>query len=153
MVVIRIGRKRSMQAWKIASSDVLLVLSFRRQGKIDHQDRVLLHDANQQDHSDQRDHAQIDVEYHQREHGANAGRWQRRQNRDGMDEAFVQHPQHDVNRQQRGDNQKRLAGERRLERLATFPKTFRESMAGMPIEVSIWSIAAAASLSATPAPD
>ena len=37
--------------------------AFGIQGEIDHQDRVLLDDADQQDHADQRDEGELDVEH------------------------------------------------------------------------------------------
>ena len=59
MVVIMIGRKRSRQAWKIASFGAEVAAALGLEGEVDHHDRVLLHDADQQDDADQRDHAQL----------------------------------------------------------------------------------------------
>ena len=59
MVVIRIGRKRSMQASKIASAVFLPLLALRLQRKVDHHDGVLLHDADQQHDADDGDDVQI----------------------------------------------------------------------------------------------
>ena len=53
---------------------------------------------------------------HQRQDRADAGRRQRRKNGDGMDEAFVQHAENDVHRDDRRENQDRLVGQRRFER-------------------------------------
>jgi hypothetical protein len=69
------------------------------QREIDHHDRIFLHDADQQDDADQRHQAQIVVEHHQHQQCTNAGRRQRRQDGDRMDEALVQHAQHDVDHQ------------------------------------------------------
>ena len=41
----------------------------------------------------------------QRQERAQAGRWQRREDGDGMDIAFIQHAQNDVDRDQRCENQ------------------------------------------------
>jgi len=40
--------------------------------------------------------------------------WQSGKNRDGMNEAFVQDAEHDIDRGQRGKNQEALIGERAL---------------------------------------
>ena len=61
IVVIRIGRKRSRQAWRIASSGVIAVAPLGGDGEVHHHDAVLLHDADQQDDADQRDHRQVVV--------------------------------------------------------------------------------------------
>ena len=53
---------------------------------------------------------------HQRQQRAHAGRRQRGKNRDGMDEALIEDAEHDVDRDQRGQNQQRFVGERILER-------------------------------------
>ena len=76
--------------------------------------RVLLHDADQQNDADHGDDAEIGVGEHQRQQRAYAGRGQRGQNRDGMDVAFVEHAEHEVDRGQRCGDQERLAAERIL---------------------------------------
>jgi hypothetical protein len=58
-VVIRIGRKRSRQAWWIASRGDMPCVPLGVQREVDHHDRVLLDDADQQDDADHRDDAQI----------------------------------------------------------------------------------------------
>ena len=58
---------------------------------------------------------------HQRQQRADAGRRQRRENRDRMDVALVQHAQHDVDRDERREDQQRLVGQRGLERLRRCP--------------------------------
>jgi len=55
-----------------------------------------LHDADQQDDADQRDHAQVDAANQEREDGPHAGRRQGREDRDRVDVAFVKHAQDDV---------------------------------------------------------
>ena len=84
------------------------------QGKIDHHDRVLLDDADEQHDADERDHAEVAARDEQRQQRAHARRRQRGKNRDRMDVAFVQNAQHDVDRHQRGQNQHRLVGQRSL---------------------------------------
>ena len=51
-------------------------LGFQR--KVDDQDRILLDDADQQEHADQRDDGKVHAEEQQRDDGADAGRRQRR---------------------------------------------------------------------------
>ncbi len=92
----------------------LAFIAFGGDRKIDHQDRVLLHDADQQDDSDDRDHAQIGVRQLQGQQRAHARRRQRGQDRHRMNVAFIQHAEHDVDRRQRGGDQQRLAAERVL---------------------------------------
>ena len=52
-----------------------------------------------------------------RQQRPDAGRGERREDRDRVDVAFVEHAQHDVDRDQRGQNQQRLVAQRGLERL------------------------------------
>jgi hypothetical protein len=54
-----IGRKRSREAWRIACRDRLPFLALRLEREVDHHDRVLLDDADQQHDADDADHAQI----------------------------------------------------------------------------------------------
>ena len=54
----------------------------------------------------------------QREQGAHAGRGQGGENGDRMNVAFVEHAEHDVDGDERGEDQQRLVGERSLEGLA-----------------------------------
>jgi hypothetical protein len=58
MVVIRIGRNRSVAAWKIASSGFSF-LALGVQSEVDHHDRVLLHDADQENDPDEGDDREI----------------------------------------------------------------------------------------------
>ncbi len=50
----------------------------------------------------------IDVEEEQRENGADAGRGKGGENRDGMDVAFVENAEHDVDDDERGKDEERL---------------------------------------------
>ncbi len=87
---------------------VLAVLALGLQREVHHHDAVLLHDADEQDDADDGDDAQILTEQHQRQQRAHAGRGQRGKNGDGMDKAFVEHAEHDVDRDQRGEDQQRF---------------------------------------------
>ncbi len=61
MVVIMIGRKRSRQAAKIASRGRKPFRALGLEREVDHHDRVLLDDADQQDDADQGDDAELGV--------------------------------------------------------------------------------------------
>jgi len=54
------------------------LIALRHDRKVDHQNRVLLHDADEQDDADQRNDGQIVPGQHQGEQRADAGRRQRR---------------------------------------------------------------------------
>ena len=112
-----IGRKRSRHGLvdRLARAEPSAALGVERE--VDHHDRVLLDDADQQDDADQRDDAELDVEQHQRQHRADPGRRQGRQDRDRVDVALVEHAEHDVDGEQRRADQDRLVGERLLKRL------------------------------------
>ena len=101
----------------------LAFLALRLQREIDHHDGVLLHDADQQNDADQRDHVEIVVRDQQRQNRAHTRRRQRGENRERMDVAFVEHAQHDIDRHQRGQNQQRLIRQGVLERLRGALKT------------------------------
>ena len=80
-------------------------LPFSFQGEVDHHDAVLFHDADEQDDADNCHHAQILVKQNEREQRAHAGRRQGGKDGDGVDEAFVEHTEHDVDRDQGSQNQ------------------------------------------------
>ena len=67
-----------------------------------------------QDDADERNDAELRAAQHQREDGADTRGRQRGENRDGMNVAFVQNAEHDVDGDQRRENQNRLVGERIL---------------------------------------
>ena len=92
-------------------------LALGLQREVDHHDGVLLHDADQQDDADQRDDVEVVAGDQQRQDRADAGRGQRREDRDRVDVALVEHAEHDVDRHQRGQDQQRLVGQRVLKRL------------------------------------
>ena len=111
-VVIRIGRKRSMQASKIACSGVEPAVALGLEREVDHDDAVLLHDADQEDDPDEGDQRQLGPEHLQRQQRAEAGRRQRRDDRQRVREALVQHAEHDIDREQRRQDQQRLRADR-----------------------------------------
>ena len=85
--------------------------------EIHHHDPVLLDDADQQDDADQRDHRQVVTADPQDQQRTEAGRRQRRQDRQRVDVALVQQAEHDVHGDQRGRDQVRLRRQRVAERL------------------------------------
>jgi hypothetical protein len=91
-------------------------VAFGVECKVDHHDRVLLHDADEENDADDRDDGEIVAGHHQRQQRADTGRWQRRQNREGVNEALIEHAQHDVDGDDRRQNQEELIGKRRLKR-------------------------------------
>ena len=93
----------------------VLALGFERE--VHDHDAVLLDDADQQHDADDADHVQVAAGHHQREQCADPGRRQRRQDRHRMDVALVEHAEHDVDGDQRGDQQEHLARKRVLEGL------------------------------------
>ena len=99
----------------MASSARFAFIALGIEGKVDHHDGVLLHNADQQDDADERNDAELGARDQQREQRAHAGRGQRGDDGDGVDVALVQHAQHDVDGDQRGQNQQRLVGQRGLE--------------------------------------
>ena len=115
IVVIMIGRKRSRHAWKIASrgampslrsassaKSIIMIAFFLTMPISRMMPMIAMID-------------EVVAGEHQRQQRADAGRGQRRQDRDRVDEALVEHAQHDVHRDDRGEDQQQLVGERRLE--------------------------------------
>ena len=83
--------------------------------EVNHHDGVLLHDADQQDDADQRDQRQVLAAQQQRQQRAHARRRQAREDGDGVDVALIEHAQDDVDDDDGGQDQERLALERGLE--------------------------------------
>ena len=50
--------------------------------------------------------------HHQRQQRADSGRRQRRENGERMDEALIKHAEHDIDGDDRGQDQEQLIGER-----------------------------------------
>jgi len=63
---------------------------------VDHHDAVLFHETDQHDDADEGVEAELDFEEIEREERAEAGRRQPRENRQRVREALVENPQHDV---------------------------------------------------------
>src|SRR6185312_681868 len=91
----------------------LVALGVERE--VDHHDRVLLDDADQENDADDRDDGEVLPRCHQREQRTDAGRRQCRENRQWMDEALIEYAKHDVDGDDRGQDQKELVRQRRLE--------------------------------------
>src|SRR2546421_456641 len=90
---------------------------FRHEREVDHHDPVLLHDADQEDDADERDDVELRPADDQGEDRSHAGGGQRREDRQRMDVALVQDPEHDVDDHQRGEDEERLVRQRGVERL------------------------------------
>src|SRR3984957_577423 len=74
------------------------------QSKIYHHDGILLDDADQQDNADDRNDIEILFEQHESENGADAGGRQRGNDGERVNEAFVQDPENNVDREKSGDD-------------------------------------------------
>ena len=85
--------------------------------EIDQHDAVLLDDADQQDDADDRDHAEIEMNRHQQQQRAEAGRRQGRDDGDRVDQALVEHAEDEVDDEERRGDEDRRARQRRAERL------------------------------------
>ena len=96
---------------------ILALVAFSRQSKIDHHDRILFYDADQQNNSDNGDNRQIRVGEHHGQERADPCRRQGGKNRNGMNVAFVEYAQHKVDGDECGRDQQRFAAERILVRL------------------------------------
>jgi hypothetical protein len=118
MVVIMIGRKRIRQAWKIASGRRQCHRAAAAiQGEVDHHDGVFLDDADQHDDADEGVETEIDAKDQQRQQRAEARRGQPRKDRQGVDETLVENAEHQVDHQNRHQQQDAQALLRRLEGL------------------------------------
>src|ERR1019366_3635681 len=83
----------------------LAFFPLRFEGEIDHHNGVFLHDTYQKNDADQCNDVEVLVEQNESSDGTDAGGGQRGKNRHGVDVAFVQDAQDDVNRNDRGENQ------------------------------------------------
>ena len=104
-----------------------VALALGAQREVHHHDAVLLDDADQHDDADQRDHAEIEAEQQQHQQRADAGRRQRRQDGQRVDEALVEHAQDQVDDRQRGGDQVGRRGQRMPGRPAPCPGTSRSA--------------------------
>ena len=92
------------------------LVALRLEREVDHHDAVLLDDADQQNDADDRDNAEIAAVDHQRQECADAGRRQRREDRDRVDVALVKYAEHDVDGDDRRNDQQQLVAEGGLKR-------------------------------------
>src|SRR5579863_8962496 len=74
----------------------LAFLTFRFEGEVDHHDGVLLDDTDQKNDAYKSNDIEIFLKQNQGGDGADTGGRKRRENRDGVDVAFVQNAQYDV---------------------------------------------------------
>ena len=93
----------------------LSFIALRLQRKIDHHNGVLLHNADQQNDADECNHAELDPRDQQRQQRAHTRGGKGRDDGDGVNIALVEHAQHNINSNERRQNQKRFIGQRRLE--------------------------------------
>ena len=82
------------------------VLALRVDGEVNHHDGVFLHDADEHDEADETVDVQIKAKNHQRQQRAKSGRRQAGQNRERMDETFVENSEDDVD-DENGNNEQR----------------------------------------------
>ena len=91
----------------MASTGFFPLRALHLERHVDHHNGVLLYQPDQQDDADRPNHVEFVVRQQQGQQCAHAGRRNRRENRDGMNVALIEHAQHDVNRNQGGNNQDR----------------------------------------------
>ena len=96
----------------------LAALPFRDKGEVNHHDGVLLHDADEQDDADHGDDTEIGLGDQEGNESTDAGRGKGRENGQGMDEALIEHPEHDIDGNKSESNKVRLGGEGCLEGLS-----------------------------------
>ena len=93
----------------------MLALCLKR--KVDHHDRVFLHDADQQYDPDQRHHTQFGAADQQSQNGSDTCRRERRKNRERMNVTLIENTENDIHRHNRRQNQPGLVFQCGLESL------------------------------------
>src|SRR5258708_6127791 len=93
------------------------LLALRLEREVDHHDGVLLHDADQEDDSNQCNDAELGLHQEKSEKRADARGRQRGEDRHRVHIALVEDPEHDVDGDERKGDQERLAGQGLLEGL------------------------------------
>ena len=88
---------------RFARAPAFHALSLER--KVDHHDRVLLHDADQEHDPDDADDVEPGPRKVERQKRADARGRQRRDDGDRMGEALVEDAEHDIDRGERGEDQ------------------------------------------------
>ena len=83
-------------------------MAFGLQREVDHHDRVLLYDTDQKDDADDRDDIEIVAGQHEGQQRADTSRRKSRQDRHRVDEALVEHAQHDIDRHDRRQDQQQF---------------------------------------------
>jgi hypothetical protein len=86
-------------------------------GKVNHHDRVLFHDSDEQDDPDHRNDREFKAEELKGQQSAQSGAGQRGKNGNRMDQALVEHPENDIDSDQGGHNEDRLIRDRFLKNL------------------------------------
>ena len=99
---------------RLARRLAFLALGIERE--VDHHDRVLFHNADKEHDADDGDHTEILTENYQCQQRSDAGRGKRGENRDRMDEALVEYPEHDVHGNDSGKDEPKLVAKRTAER-------------------------------------
>ena len=115
MVVIRIGRKRSSEAWWIASRGAMPSLRSASSAKSIIMMAFFLTMPISRMMPMMPMHVEVVSRDQQREQRADAGRGQGREDGDRVDEALIEHAEHDVDGDDGGEDQQQLIGQRRLE--------------------------------------
>ena len=118
-------RDRGHENWTQAQETSLIdrfprrqpLFALRIEREVDHHDRVLLDDADQEDDADDADDVEPGACGVERQQRTDAGGRQRGQDRDRMDEALVEHAEHDIHGRDRRREQEHLVRQRRLEGL------------------------------------
>ena len=113
-----------------------LLVALRLKRKVDHHDGVLLHDADEQDDADEGDDRKLALAHHERQERADARGRQRGKNGDRVDVALVEDAEHDVDGDERGEDEHRLARERFAEGARRAREAPRARPAGRPISSS-----------------
>ncbi len=93
------------------------MFAFRGEGEIDHENGVFFHNADQQEHTDERNDGKLGVRELQGQQRAQPGRGQGGQNGERVEGAFIQHAQHDVDGEDGGHDEQRLVFQRVREQL------------------------------------
>ena len=117
MDVIMMGRKRTRRPGIDRLPGAFALGALGRQGEVDHHDGVFLDDPHQHDHPHKGVDVQIHAEEHQGQQGPDPGGGQPREDGQGVDEAFVEDAQDQIDDQDGHDQQEPQALHGRLEGL------------------------------------
>ena len=107
IVVIMMGRKRTIAPSIDGIHGALPFIPFRLQGKVDHHDGIFLDNADEHDDTDEGIEVKVFPEDKQGDERPETGRREAGQNGEGMDIALVEDPQHDVDHQDGHDEEQR----------------------------------------------